>query len=561
MKSIIVALQTQLSLVIGFGLSLLVSYFFLIVDDKRFASENPNVIWLGFLASSFLFGLGTYLARKYPQGTPMNLREGAVSVFLTWVFAVTISASVFVLAGFPIPNGDFSILRSFIDGVFESISGFTTAGGSILPSVEVFPRSVLFWRSFTHFLGGMGMAYMAITLLRGFRFRRETIINAEAEGPNYTKFPDEPTSVEAGVDFLKIYSLLTLVLFLLLMISGALFRTTGYSTWYDDVFDSATHSFSVMGTGGFGTYDASAGLPITENGTNVAGGLRNPVSEWIIAIFMFIAGSNLALWFVLFYKRRVRDFFASKELRTYTAVVALITIGIWLILLGNNSYNSAIDALRYAFFNVTTIISTTGLATTDFTTWPTAAEGLLFICYLIGGMVGSTAGGLKVLRFMVLYKYVISKVRNLLQGKHITRFQIDGVTYDESSSGLIMANIVLYFIAFMLGAVMIMLTSSNITLLDGTKSAADFTSAVTASIANLGNIGPAVEIGNINAGPTGNYFAYSEASKLVMSGLMLIGRLGIVTIITLFITRRGMDSYDESIEGVHFDSDEPLLHS
>jgi trk system potassium uptake protein TrkH len=216
--------------------------------------------------------------------------------------------------------------------------------------------------------------------------------------------------------------------------------------------------------------------------------------------------------------------------------------------------------LRYAFFNVTSIVSTTGLATSDFTKWPAGAEGLLFICYLVGGMVGSTAGGLKMVRFAVLYKYVVMKIKNLLYGRHKTRFEIDGVLYDEAQVGLIVVNIVLYYLIFLGGAVLIMLTSHHSKLIDGSNTTIDFTSAITASIANLGNIGPAVEIGNINAGPAGNYFAFSEISKIVMCILMMIGRVGVITVLTLFITNNGLSAVTQSIQEQRFDSDEPILH-
>lgn len=560
--SFVVALQAQLTLAIGFFACLFVSGFYIYQNDPRFPIEQPSILGIGLGISLGSWVLGSWLARKTHTQATLDIQQGVWAVALTWLLAILTSAIVFVLSGIPDPAriAEFSLSRRFVDGVFESISGFTTAGGSILPSVEIFPRGLLMWRSLTHWLGGMGIAFFAITLLRSFRWKREVVINAEAEGPNYTRYLSEEDARTAGIDFLKIFGLLTGVLAILLFISGQYYRSTPYLHWYDNVFDAINHSVSVMGTGGFGVYDASVGLQVLENGQLVNGGLRDHVSEWIIAVFMWIAGSNLGLWYVLFFKRRTRQFWESKEFRTYFFFVLLITAGIWLDLMYTKTYATWYDALRIAFFNVNTIISTTGLANTDFTAWPAAAEALLFCCYLVGGMVGSTSGGLKILRFNLLFKYVQLKLRNFLFGRYKTRATFDGVRYDMSALGLVAVTIVLYFSAFMVGAILIMITSQQNILPDGSSKAIDFISAIGASIANLGNIGPAVDIGNLNAGPTGNYFAYSVPAKLVMSGLMMLGRIGVLTVIMIFITKRGMRTTEEQIMQQKFDSDAPILH-
>ena len=562
-SSCVVALQTQITLAVGFLFCLSVSAFYIYQADGRFVAERPDVLGVGLGLSILCWAVGSWLSRKVPRNTPLDIQQGVWSVVLTWIIAITISATVFVLAGFSDPArvSEFPLYRRFVDGVFESISGFTTAGGSILPSVEVFPRSVLMWRSLTHWLGGMGIAFFALTILRSFRWKRETVINAEAEGPNYVKFLSEGDARTAGIDFLKIFGLLTVILAGLLFVSGAMYRSTPYLHWYDNAFDAINHSVSVMGTGGFGVYDASVGLQVLENGKLVNCGLRDHASEWIIALFMWIAGSNLSLWYVLFFKGKTKQFWQSREFRTYFYFVLLVTGGIWTNLVLSHTYESWHDALRVAFFNVNTILSTTGLANTDFTAWPAAAEALLFCCYLVGGMVGSTAGGLKMLRFNLLYKYLQVKLQNFLFGRYKTRTSFDGTRYDMSALGLVAVTIVLYFGAFMLGAMLIMITSPQNSLPDGTIKAIDFISAIGASIANLGNIGPAVDIGNLNAGPTGNYFPYSVPAKLVMSGLMMIGCVGVLTVITLFISRRGIAASSEQITQQKFDSDAPILRA
>ncbi len=559
------AFQLQLSLAAGFLFTLMVSYFYYFLNDPRFPLEKPEYIWAGLILSILAFMLGKALESRWStQSSPKNIRSGAAIVVVAWMVGCLISAIVFVLAGFPDPLnvGDYSFIRRFTDAFYESMSGFTTAGGSILPNVEIFPRGILMWRSMTHFIGGMGIAYMAILLIKNIRFNREIVVNSESEGPNYTTFEKDSDVETAGKDFLKVYGLITIVLCILLLFSGMFFREKPYKAWYDNAYDAVNHSFSVMGTGGFGTYNLSIGLrEFDGKGNEAIGGLSNPTSEWIIAIFMIIAGSNMGLWYILFFKGDMGVFLKSTEFKTYVVIVFGIAIAIWLVLMNERIYESNLDAFRYSLFNVATIISTTGLATSDFTKWPASAEGLLFICYLIGGMVGSTAGGLKILRFNVLYKYVVMKIQNLLYGRHKTRYSIDGVRYSESSAGLIVANIVLYYLIFMLGAILIMVVSPLNHFPDGTIRQMDFLSAITATIANLGNIGPMVSIGNINAGPAGNYFPFSIAAKWLMIILMLIGRLGVITVISVFITKSGLSELNSSVENQSFDSDSPILHS
>ena len=555
--------QTQLSIALGMLFSLIVSLFYYFQNDPRFPQEKPEILFIGFSISMLFFGIGTFIAKKNVNPAPISIKQGAQIVLLTWVLATLTSAFIFVLAGFPIPGreGDFSLFRRFSDGIFESISGYTTAGGSILPSVEVFPRGILMWRSVTHLLGGMGLAYLAVTIWKRIAARREQIINSEAESPHYVDFKNEEEARLSGFDFMKIYGLITGIMIVLMFISGALFRQTPYETWYDNAFDAVNYAFSTMGTGGFGTYDTSAGLPLTTSeGTTIIGGLRNPVSEWIIGIFMMVAGANLSLWYILAFNiKKWKDVFTNKEFITYCCLVFGLTFSIWAILIQHSFYPNIWDALRYSFFNVNTIFSTTGLGNTNFHLWPGGAIGILFIAYLMGGMAGSTAGGLKTIRFVVFFRYMWMKIQNLVYGRHMTRLKIDGIAYNEKQVGFILVNIILYYIIFLLGAVTIMVVSPQVTLADGTVKNIDLISGITASIANLGNIGPTASLGSIDAGPSGNYSAFSDAAKLVMSLLMFIGRIGVLSFLMLFITGIGSKQVEDTVVEKHFDKDEPML--
>lgn len=556
-----IALQMQISLSIGFALCLAVSLFFRWMQDPAYPVERPDILLVGLVTSLLCFVTGSIFVRR-ERAMNLSMREGASIVLLTWVIATALSAMVYVMAGFPIPSRveEFSLVRRVIDAFFESISGFTTAGGSILPSVEAFPRSLLLWRSLTHFLGGMGIAYLAVTLFAGFKARREAIINGEAEGPNIMHFTTEVEARNAGFDFLKIYLLLTGIMCAFLVIAGVYGRSSPYLHVYDNVFDAVNHALSTMGTGGFGIYDESVGLPIQTNKGIIIGGLENPMAEWIITIFMLIAGSNLSLWYILFFStKHWRAVVRNRELRSYIGFIALITFGIWWVLYSHEYYGDGLTTIRYSLFNVATIISTTGLGNTNFHLWPAGALGLLFLVYFTGGMVGSTSGGLKFLRFNVLFTFIRIQLQNFLFGRHITRFNIDGVQYDMKMASLIVVNIVLYFMVFLIGSIAILITSPVGVLPDGTTRSIDLLTGVTASIANLGNIGPTAALGSIDAGPTGNYFAFSTVSKIVMSILMLIGRVGVFTFIIPFVSSIGMREMSSVRRSQLFDADEPRV--
>lgn len=396
------ALQVQIAAAVGYLFCLVISIFYLVVNDGNLVKEKPEVLLLGLLISLILFAVGT-VGVKYINKLPVpnkSLRRGAYVVLLTWFIACSVSAIVFIFAGFPDPDkiGEFSLFRRFVDGFFESMSGFTTTGSSILPSVEAFPRGLLMWRSVMHLIGGMGIAYLGLTLIRAIGGRREEIINGEAETHLVVEYDNEEAARESGFDFIKVYLLITGIMIVLMTISGFFFRQTPYTHWYDNVYDAVYFSFSSLGTGGFAPYDASAGLPVTlADGNTIIGGLKNPVSEWIITIFMLIAGANFALWYDLIYKRNWKVVFKNTELKAYIALVGVlgICIAAGLYFLGNSF--GIEESLRYSFFNIASIISTTGLGNSDFTIWPALANGLLFVFYITGAMVGSTAGGLKII--------------------------------------------------------------------------------------------------------------------------------------------------------------------
>jgi trk system potassium uptake protein len=549
--------QLQVSLAAGYLFCLLIAFYYSL-NPGQYPPERIDLMLLGLGLSLGLFFVGRVILKSMPN-LKYDFFHSCLVIIFTWLIAASVSGLVFALAGFPIPTQEFSFLRRFVDGFYESVSGFTTAGASVLPSVEVFPRSVLMWRSMTHFFGGMGIAYMTISFVKNKFVNNELTINAEAESPNYVNFKNEEEAKVSGIEFFQVYGVISLVLAALLFVSGILFRSSPYANWQVNLYDAVNYTFSVVGTGGFAPYDTSAGLPNQSLGL-ISGGVQNHVSEWIMAVFMIITGSNLGLWYLLVFRKKLKQMLTNVEFLTYIGIVSATTLGITLYLQSVNFYPTFLDSLRYAFFNVATIISTTGLGNTNFHAWPAGALAILFIVYFIGGMVGSTAGGPKVSRIVILYKKILLSVGHLFGNNPKDEIEVDGFKYDPIQTNLVILNVLLYYIIFFVGAILIVVVSPTAVFADGTTKPIDLVSGIVASIANLGNIGPTALPSVIDSGPTGNYFAYSEAAKVVMSFLMLIGRLGVYTfmcILVIFMT--GTDRFAQNKSQREYDKDSGLL--
>jgi trk system potassium uptake protein TrkH len=555
------SLQVQISLFFGFLVCLPVSYFYQSQNRPDLVPENPNLIWIGLGLSLTCYLIGNLLYQLLDISKHISLRRGAWIVFVSWFFACSISAVLYFMAGFPDPiNADsMSIGRRVVDSYYESVSGFGTAGTSILKSVEIFPKSLLLWRTLTQWIGSMGIAYLAITIIKKFSVSRSEIINSEVETPNQIEFHSDEDARQSGWRFLIVYGYFSMVAFALLYISGAYFRLESYSHWYDNFFDSLNFALSAVSTGGFAVYDSSVGLSTYGAGSQIIGGLQNPVSEWILAIFMLLGGTSFVLWYGALFERKLKKLWQNLELKSYLSFIIIVTGILWYILAQNHTYYDIFENLRYAFFSVVTIVSTTGLVNQDFTQWPIQAQGLLFSCYLVGGCVGSTAGGLKFNRFLVMFKYAYIQTRNLIFGKNQTNFTLDGVLYGERSAGIILLNMILYFLIFLAGTVILLLSSSSITLPNGMIQSLNLEAAFTATIANLGGIGPAAFSSVAQAGPVGNYYAFSSLGKIIMMVLIFIGRIGVLSILMLFITQRGQRQLYNSTPTTDLDSDRVLL--
>ena len=442
--------------------------------------ENKSL--LAFIITILIaFGVGLCLTLfNKTQNKNIYAREGFVIVALAWIALSGIGALPFVISG---------EIKSYTDAFFETASGFTTTGASILRDVEALSHGMLFWRSFTHWIGGMGVLVLMMALVPSDTGRTMHIIRAEMPGPIVGKLVPRVRST-AKILYL-IYIVLTLTQWILLILGGM------------PVFDSLIHSFGTAGTGGFGI-----------KGDSVTG--YSAYSQWVIAIFMLLFGINFNLYYLIL-MRKIRSVFKSEELWVYLGIVfvsvSAITIDIY------SKYNTFGEALRNSTFQVASIISTTGFATADFNLWPTLSKTILFLLMFSGACAGSTAGGLKISRVILLFKQVRSNLRHMLHPRSVESVRLEGKTVDKETLTSVTTYFALYFLCFT--AILIVISIADPFNLE---------TNISATAACFNNIGP----GLAGVGPMSSYADYSVISKWVLSAGMLLGRLEILPLILLF---------------------------
>ncbi len=441
--------------------------------------EGPDVS--AFVASIICCTVaGMVLALLRPKNTRIFAREGFLIVALSWVMLSAFGALPFVFSGY-IPN--------YINAFFESVSGFTTTGASILTEIESLPHGILFWRSFTHWIGGMGVLVfiMAIMPLSGGRSMH--VMRAEVPGPVVSKLV--PQIRNTALILYGIYIVLTIIETVLLLVSGL------------PLFDSLVHAFGTAGTGGF----SSKNLSIAS--------YNNPQVEWIITIFMLLFGINFNLYYLLILGQISKALW-NEELRVYIGIVifsvATISLNIY------HMYENIGTTVRTAAFQVATVMTTTGYATADFNLWPEFSKSLLVVLMFIGASAGSTGGGLKISRCIILFKTGVNCLRNQLFPRSVNIVRLDGRRVEDSTVTETGNYLILYAI--------ITFVSFLIVSVDGFS----FETSFTAIVACLNNIGPGLDM----VGPVGNYSEFSALSKIVLALNMLIGRLEIFPIILLF---------------------------
>lgn len=441
--------------------------------------ENYSNI-LSFLVTIFLLLLSGYLlGYKSDASGAFYEKEGFIIVSLSWILLSAFGALPFVFSG-SIPN--------FIDAFFETSSGFTTTGASILTNVEELSHSMLFWRSFTHLIGGMGILVFALAILPRSN-RNSHIMKAEVPGPIFGKFVAK-MSYTARLLY-KIYFAMTGILIILLILVG------------HPVFDSFVHAFGAAGTGGFGIRANSIAY------------YNSSAVEMILAIAMIVFGINFNLFYVILIGK-ARDGFKSEELRWYL----LIVFGSVVLIFFNirHNYTSYLTAIKDIFFSVSSIISTTGYATVDFGKWPTFSHAILLFLMFTGACAGSTAGGLKISRFIILVKSSILQFRKAINPKRVLSVKVDNKLVGNEVLEEVKSYFVIYIFLIIIFTVLISFTVP------------DFLTAFSAVMATFNNIGPGLSV----VGPTGSYASLTYFNKIVLSLAMLAGRLEIFPILILF---------------------------
>lgn len=459
-------------LIIGglMGLPLLVSLIY----------REPTHYTLSFLLTSLLTMLvGFYLSRTKPETKKFYAKEGFVIVSLSWILASFFGAIPFVLSG-DIP--------SFIDAFFEMASGFTTTGASILTDVEALSYSMLFWRSFTHFIGGMGVLVFALAILPQAESGSVHIMKAEMPGPTFGKLVSRLSS-SARILYV-IYFVLMVIILLLLWLAGAPF------------FDAILLSFGTAGTGGFGVVNGSVAP------------YDNVAIELILSFGMLAFGVNFNLYYMML-TEQVSKAFRSEELKWYLGIVGISVLLITINLV-SNSYGLG-TSLRDSFFTVSSVVTTTGFSTALFDTWPLFSRLILLILMFFGGMAGSTAGGLKISRIMILIKSSLAEVKRTVRPNRIVTIRSEDKRIDLEVTNAIFSYLAIYTIVFVLTMLLVIFETP------------DFISAFSTVAATINNIGPGFGI----VGPSQSFASFSPMIKLLLSFIMIMGRLEIFPIIIL----------------------------
>lgn len=454
------------------SLPLVVSFLY----REPWGNRMAYVITMGLLlVAGFLLQLGKKRDRRF------YMREAFVMVGLSWILLSFFGGMPFYFSG-QIP--------SFIDCFFETASGFTTTGSTILTQIESLSPSMLFWRSFTHFVGGMGILVFALAVLPRMSTDSVQIMKAEVPGPRFGKLVSK-LSVTAKILYM-IYIGMTAILTIFLMFGGM------------NLFDALIHAFGAAGTGGF------------SNKANSIAYFNSSYIEMVLAVAMVIFGMNFNLhYFILI--GQSKDVLKNEELRWYLSIILLAVLLITLNIQG--MYKGILESLRHSFFAVSSIMTTTGYSTVDFGSWPLFSKMILLALMCIGACAGSTAGGLKVSRVTILAKSSLAEIKRMRQPKRVI-----SVSHEhEAMSGRSLGSVGSYFIIYMVIVFFLILLMS----LD----LKDFPSIISSVLATFNNIGPG--LGQV--GPTGNFAALSDGSKLLLSFAMIAGRLEIFPILILFL--------------------------
>ncbi len=427
------------------------------------------------IAVAVVFGLALTLIFK-PKHKGVYAKDGFVIVAFCWLCLSAIGALPFFLSG-GIPN--------YIDAFFETVSGFTTTGASILDDVEALSEGLLFWRSFTHWIGGMGVLVFVMAVIPANSDRSIHILRAEVPGPTFGKLV--PRIADTAKILYLIYVALTVIEIVLLSLGDMTF------------FESVVHSFGTAGTGGFGI-----------KGDSVGG--YSAYSQWIITIFMLVFGINFNLYYLILVKK-IKSVFKSGELWFYAGLVTVSTMAITLNI--HRRFPDIFTAVRHSAFQVASIVSTTGYSTVDFNHWPQFSKGIIFILMFLGACAGSTAGGFKLSRVLVLLKVIKREFRHMIHPRSVGVIKIEGKRVDEYTLKSVNAYFAIYILCIAVTFLLICFEPYGIE------------TNLTAAVSCFNNVGPGLGA----VGPASSYSLYSGFTKIVLSFAMLLGRLEIYPLI------------------------------
>ncbi len=437
--------------------------------------------WIYLAAAVALsLGAGYLLSFRKPSNMSFYTREGIMAVALSWIL-------MSVFGAVPLWHAVDHI--GFTDALFETISGFTTTGASILTEVESLPKGVLLWRSFTHWVGGMGVLVFVLALLPEAAGDSIYLMRAESPGPSVGKLLPRVKST-AKILYL-IYIAITALEIIVLLITGM------------SLYEAAAISFGTVGTGGFA---------VTNSGC--AG--YTSVQQGVITLFMIICGANFNVYFLIV-ARKFKDAFTSEEVIAYLAIYASATLMVAINV--RNMFGSIGEAVHHSLFNVASVMTTTGFATTDFNTWPNFSKTMMLLVMFIGGCAGSTAGGIKVSRIVIGFKTIRKELAHFVHPRSVKILKFEGKPIEHA----VLRGINVYFLTY----ITIFAVSILLVAFDGK----DFTTTVTSVIATFNNIGPGLEM----VGPTGNYSQFSAFAKYVLMFDMLAGRLELFPMLLIFM--------------------------
>lgn len=432
------------------------------------------------ITSAILMAVCLILGLKKPENTTIYGKDGFVIIACAWILWSVFGALPYVISG---------AIPSFVDAMFETISGFTTTGSTILTDIASFPKGMNFWRCLTHWIGGMGVLVFVMVIVSLEEKNSMHLMRAEVPGPETDKLV--PRARKSARILYSMYFVLTVAEVVFLYLGGM------------DLYDSIIHSFSTAGTGGF------------NNRNNSVAYYDSAYIDGVITVFMILFGINFNMYYFLLLKK-VKSVFKNEEVRAYLGIIAAATLAISVNIL--HIYKTPLKAFRYAVFQVASIITTTGFSTADFNLWPEFSKCILLTIMVIGACAGSTGGGMKVSRALILFKSVKRELKQIIHPKSVNIVKVNSKKVEEET----LHNVYIYFIAYIILIIMsVMVVSLN---------NFDFATTFSGVLTTINNVGPGIAA----VGPIENFSAFSNLSKIVFCFDMLVGRLEIIPFLVLF---------------------------